>query len=121
MDIVVCGAHMQDMPLNGQITDRGGYFVETTKTLADYQLFALHDAPIQRPALVRSLDGGAAIEVEVWRIPSAELGSFLSGIAAPLGLGHVRSVVGFIAEACAVSRSTDVTHLGGWRAYLDNK
>jgi allophanate hydrolase len=80
---------MQDMPLNSQLTDRGGYFLERTRTSAEYKLYALHETPIQRPALVRSSDAGAAIAVEVWRIPSAELGSFLSGIAAPLGLGHV--------------------------------
>lgn len=126
MSIVVCGAHMQDMPLNCQLTDRGGYFVERTRTLAEYQLYALQEAPIQRPALVRSSDAGAAIEVEVWRMPIAELGSFLSGIAAALGLGHVslsdgRAVCGFIAEACAVTGATDVTHLCGWRTYLGKK
>ncbi|MFT6308192.1 MAG: allophanate hydrolase, partial [Halioglobus sp.] len=126
MDIVVCGAHMQDMPLNSQLTDRGGYFVERTRTAAEYQLYALDETPLQRPALVRSSDAGAAIAVEVWRMPSAELGSFLSGIAAPLGLGHVslsdgRALCGFIAEACAVTGATDVTHLGGWRTYLDSK
>ena len=93
-------------------------------TSAEYRLFALQEKSPQRPALVRVGEGGAAIEVEVWRFPTTEVGSFLKGIAAPLGLGSVTlrcdpSVCGFIAEAVAGGDdSTDVTHFGGWRAYL---
>ena len=56
-------------------------------------------------------------------MPVSELGSFLQGVAAPLGLGRVtlhdgRSVCGFIAEGRASSGGAmDITHLGGWRAY----
>jgi len=124
MELVVCGAHMQGMPLNTQLTARGAYLLEKTTTANHYHLFALQEQPTQRPALVRSLDSGAAIDVEVWRLPSAELGGFIAGIAAPLGLGKVtladgRSVCGFIAEACAVDMASDVTRFGGWRAYLE--
>ena len=111
------------MPLNWQLTERGAELVESTSTSADYRLFALQEKSPQRPALIRVGEGGAAIEVEVWRVPATEVGSFLKGIAAPLGLGSVtlrcgRSVCGFIAEAVAGGdRSKDVTHYGGWRAY----
>ncbi len=123
MEVAVCGAHLQGMPLNWQLTERGAERVESTSTSAEYRLFALQEKSPQRPALVRVGEGGAAIEVEVWRIPTTEVGSFLKGIAAPLGLGSVtlrcgRSVCGFIAEAVAGGESsTDVTHYGGWRAY----
>lgn len=122
IELVVCGAHMQGMPLNSQLTDRGATFIEATQTAAEYTLYALDDGEIKRPALVRSGQGGAAIEVEVWRLPIPELGSFLVGIAAPLGLGKVtltdgRVVCGFIAEACAVQEKNNITHLGGWRRY----
>ncbi|MFK7853580.1 MAG: allophanate hydrolase [Granulosicoccus sp.] len=126
MELVVCGAHLEGMPLNNQLTDRGSYLLEKTTTSTDYQLFALHEEPIERPALVRSIDDGVAIEVEVWNFPSSELGSFLAGIASPLGLGNVsladgRSATGFIAEACAIEMASDVTSFGGWRAYLKSK
>lgn len=122
-DIAVCGAHLQDMPLNFQLTDRGAYLGASTTTSADYRLYALHEGKVKRPALVRVNEAGCEIEVEVWRIPTAELGSFLRGIAAPLGLGHValsdgRQVCGFIAEACAPAVATDITIYGGWRAYV---
>lgn len=123
-DVAVCGAHLQGMPLNWQLQERGAHLVEATVTAAEYKLYALTGETIQRPALIRVAEGGSAIEVEVWRLPTKELGSFLQGVAAPLGLGRVqlrggRDVCGFIAEGCAVAAATDVTEFGGWRAYVD--
>lgn len=123
MEVALCGAHMQGMPLNRQLTERGGELVECTATSAEYRLLALQEKSPQRPALIRVSEGGAAIDVEVWRIPTVQVGSFLQGIAAPLGLGSVtlrcgRCVCGFIAEATVGGdNSTDITHFGGWRAY----
>jgi allophanate hydrolase len=78
--------------------------VETTSSSPDYQLYALAGGPPFRPGMVRVKDGGVAIAVEVWELPSNELGSFLTGIPAPLGLGKVqladgRWESGFICEA----------------------
>lgn len=124
MELVVCGAHMQGMPLNHQLTERGALFVEKTQTAADYRFYALSEGGLRRPALVRVMQGGSAIEVEVWRIPTIQLGSFIAGIAPPLGLGQVkladgRLTCGFIAEACAVEMGSEITQLGGWRRYCD--
>lgn len=124
-DIVVCGAHMKGMPLNWQLSERGARFITATTTTPDYRLYALDESPIKRPALVRSAEGGQAIEVEVWRMPASEYGSFLSGIAAPLGLGQVAlqdhtSRCGFIAEGVAVESATEVTQFGGWRSYMQS-
>ena len=77
-----------------------------------------------RPGMVRDEAGGQAIEVEVWSIPTSELGSFVAGIPAPLGIGKVeladgRWVSGFICESQGISSATEeITHLGGWRAWL---
>ena len=73
--------------------------------------------------MLRVTDGGAAIAVEVWAIPSARVGALLASIAAPLGLGSVeladgRRVHGFLCEAHAVAGAADITRHGGWRAYL---
>ena len=56
---------------------------------------------------------------------SSELGSFLTGIPAPLGLGKVqladgRWESGFICEAHGLEDAVDISHLGGWRAYLQS-
>ena len=65
----------------------------------------------------------AAIAVEVWELPAKQLGSFMAGIPAPLGLGKVELAdgsweTGFICEGCAAEGAEDITALGGWRAFV---
>ena len=74
-----------------------------------------------KPGLARAEDG-AAIAVEVWDMPVANLGRFVAGVPAPLGIGTVtlqdgRHVKGFICEGVALGHAQDITHFGGWRAY----
>ena len=122
MELVLVGAHMSGLPLNAQITGLGGRFLRRTTTAPVYRLFRLPGSPPARPGLVRA-GTGAAIDVEVWALPLAQVGAFLAQIPSPLGLGRVdltggRSAVGFLAEALAVTGAEDITHHGGWRAYL---
>lgn len=121
--VVVCGAHLDGLVLNWQLKQRGARLVQSTQSSPDYQLYALAGGPPFRPGMVRVDHGGVAIEVEVWELPSRELGSFLTGIPAPLGLGKVqladgRWECGFICEAYGLEGAQDISHLGGWRAYL---
>lgn len=118
--IAVCGAHLSGQPLNAELTQRGGYLVRGTRTNNLYRLYALPDG--KRPALIRDESGGAAVEVEVWSLPTSAVGGFLAGVAPPLGLGRVELsdggwVSGFIAEPGAVAVATEITRFGGWRAY----
>nr|WP_298143030.1 allophanate hydrolase [uncultured Pseudomonas sp.] len=124
--LVVCGAHLDGLPLNWQLKQRGGKLIEATQSSADYRLHALAGGPPFRPGMVRVAEGGVAIDVEVWELPSAELGSFLTGIPAPLGLGKVQLAdgsweSGFICEPYGLAGATDISHFGGWRAYLRSK
>ncbi|MGE3772643.1 MAG: allophanate hydrolase [Gammaproteobacteria bacterium] len=126
MSIVVCGAHLRGLPLNHQLTERGGRLVAATKTAPCYRLYALPGGPPRRPGLVRVADGGAAIEVEVWSLPAATLGSFLAGIPAPLAIGTVlladgSQAKGFLCEAVGLDGAEDLTHHGGWRAALASR
>jgi allophanate hydrolase len=123
--LAVCGAHMEDLPLNPQLRDRGAYLVRRTRTAADYRLLALPGGPPERPGLIRVPAGGAPIEVEIWALPVEQLGSLMTGIPAPLGLGRVKlqdgaEVSGFICEglAAAGAGAGANTRVGGWRAYL---
>jgi allophanate hydrolase len=121
--LCVCGAHMSGLPLNGELTARGGRLVATTRTAPVYRLFALPGGPPLRPGLVRTGVGGASIEVEVWRLPAAAVGAFLAGVPSPLAIGSVEladgtRVKGFLCEAVATSAAEDVTGFGGWRAVL---
>ena len=121
--VVVCGAHLAGLPLNWQLTQRGGRLLEATRSAPSYKLYALAGGPPLRPGMVRVAEGGAAIAVEVWELPSRELGSFLTGIPAPLGLGKVeledgRWETGFICEPYGLAGAEDITACGGWRAWL---
>ena len=122
MEVVLVGAHMTGLPLNGQIAGLGGRFLERTETAPAYRLFRLPGPPPARPGMIRDA-GGAAIAVEVWALPLAQVGAFLALIPSPLGLGRVeladgRLAVGFLAEGAAVEGAEEITHLGGWRAFL---
>lgn len=124
LPVVVCGAHLDGLALNHQLRQRGGTLRETTRSAPHYRLFALADG--KRPGMVRDREQGAAIGVEVWDLPHAEVGSFLAGIPAPLGLGKVeledgRWLTGFICEEYGLQGAEDITAFGGWRAWLTHQ
>jgi hypothetical protein len=121
--VAVCGAHMQGLPLNPQLTALGGEFVEATTTTSDYQLFALNGFTPPRPGLLRVAENGATIALEIWRLPIENYGKFVASVPSPLGFGTLTlidgsTVQGFLCEAYATQNATDISHLGGWRAYL---
>lgn len=123
--LAVCGAHLAGLPLNHQLMERGAFLLEKTRSAACYRLYALAGGPPARPGMIRAPEG-AAIELEVWAVPETQLGSFLAGIPAPLGLGKVelqdgRWVNGFICEGYGIEGAVDITELGGWRTYLGNR
>jgi len=123
LPVAVVGAHLSGLPLNGQLLERGARLRQRTTTAPHYRLFALPGTQPPKPGLQRCSDGGAAIEVEVWELPLAEAGSFLALVPSPLCLGSLEladgSVVhGFLCEAHALSKAKDISHFGGWRAYL---
>ena len=125
MMVAVCGAHMQGLPLNHQLQERGGYLVRAASTAPRYRLFALPGGPPHRPGMIRVNQEGAAIELEVWALPREHVGSFIAGIPAPLSMGKIElesgaMVSGFLCEAYAAEGAADITRYGGWRTYLVN-
>ena len=124
--LAVVGAHLSGMPLSPQLTSRGGVLVDTRRTAARYELRLLAGSGTQRPGLFRrtEADGmGAAIEVELWALPKDQVGSFLELVPPPLGLGSIelddgRWVRGFICEPWGREGSIDITHFGGFRAFV---
>ncbi|MDO8903872.1 allophanate hydrolase [Hydrogenophaga sp.] len=121
--VAVCGAHLSGLPLNHQLTSRGARIVGSPLSAPEYRLYALAGGPVQRPGMVRMAEGGASIALEVWEVPAALFGSFVAGIPAPLGIGKVKledgsEATGFICEGLGVEGGTDITHFGGWRAWL---
>jgi allophanate hydrolase len=124
--VAVCGAHLSGLPLNWQLTSRGARLVAKVKSAAEYRFVVLPGGPLLRPGMVRVGEGGGAIEMEIWEMPSREFGSFVAGISAPLGIGTVgledgSKVQGFVCEALAAEGAEDITPLGDWRLYLAAK
>jgi allophanate hydrolase len=120
--LAVCGAHMTGLPLNHQLDSLGARLIRRCHTAPQYRLHALAGGPPHRPGLVRD-PGGAAIAVEVWGLPRSAFGSFIAGVPSPLAIGSViledgSTVKGFVCEPAGLAGSTDITALGGWRAYL---
>jgi allophanate hydrolase len=127
VEVAVVGAHLTGQSLNRQLTDRGARLVKTTRTARDYRLFALANTTPPKPGLVREPGfEGPGIEVEVWSLPAAELGSFVAMIPPPLGIGTVAladgtTAKGFICEPAGLAGAAEITSHGGWRDYLASK
>lgn len=123
--LAVVGAHLEGMPLHWQLTSRGATFVGSFTTAPNYRLYAMADSVPPKPALVHS-EEGAAIALEVYELDMASFGSFTAEVPPPLAIGTVTladgsSVKGFVAEPRALTGAEDITHLGGWRAYIASR
>lgn len=121
--LVVAGAHLKGQPLEWQLTDLGAVWRETTQTAPTYRLFALDGGPPKKPGVIFDPEG-SSLQVDVWDLTPAALGTFLTMVPAPLALGTVtledgRELTGFVCEPRALDGATEVTSFGGWRGYVD--
>lgn len=125
--IAVCGAHLSGLPLNTQLLERDAVLEQTTRTSADYQLFALPNTTPPKPGMVKTPGHhGPGIEIEIWKMPTTHFGSFVAAIPAPLGIGRItcadgEEVMSFLCEAHAVKGALEITGFGGWKNWLANK
>ncbi|MEP6968779.1 MAG: amidase family protein, partial [Pseudomonadota bacterium] len=122
--LAVVGAHLAGMPLHWQLTSRGARFVRACRTEPVYRLYAVAHSSPPKPALVHSAQGGAAIEVEIYELEEAAFGSFTADVPAPLAIGTItledgESVKGFVGEPRAIVGAQEITHLGGWRCFVE--
>ena len=124
IELAVVGAHLSGLPLNGELTGLGARLLRAVATTPDYRLFALPGAGPRRPGLLRVEEGtGTAIATEVWALAPEAFGRFVAAIPAPLGIGTLRlsdgtTPKGFLCEPEGTREAEDVSHHGGWRAYL---
>ncbi len=126
LPVAVVGAHLSGMPLNGQLIERGARLLMKTTTAPHYRFYALPGTVPPKPGMVRVAAGGCGIEVEVWDLPLAHVGSFLALIPSPLALGSVELsngqwVHGFLCESHAVTNAEDISRFGGWRSYMQSR
>jgi allophanate hydrolase len=122
IEVALFGAHMRGLPLNRDVVALGGRFIRTVQTVASYRCFLLPGS-ISRPGVLRVEKGGTSIEAEIWAMPPEGFGRFVASIPPPLGFGTVglsdgRNVIGFLVESAATAGAQDISHFGGWRAFL---
>ncbi len=124
LEIAVVGAHLSGMPLNHQLTSRDGVLLRTTRTAADYRLFALPNTTPPKPGLMFEPGfAGPGLEVEIWGLSAQHFGTFVESIPTPMGIGKLRladggEVSGFICEPYAFNGAQDITAFCGWRAFV---
>jgi allophanate hydrolase len=115
------------MPLNHELTGPGGRLLKTCRTAPDYQLFALSGTVPPKPGMIQQPGfAGNGLEVEIWALPAAAFGQFVARIPAPLGIGKITlddgsAVSGFLCQAHATAGAQDITHHGGWRAFIASR
>lgn len=127
--VAVCGQHMRGFALHSQLEDLGAEYLGAARTAPTYRLFAL-PGTLVKPGLLRSAQGGASIEVELYRMSAAAFGALVASAPAPLGFGNVEladgsEVNGFLVEASAVVDAggepvptvQEITDLGSFAAF----
>ncbi len=124
IEIAVVGAHLSGLPLNHELTSRGGALRRAVRTAPDYRFYALAGGPPKRPGLLRVAAGaGHAIAAEVWALPAEGFARFVAAIPAPLCIGTVRledgtTPKGFLVEPEGLHGAEEISRFGGWRAFL---
>ncbi|HEX4796023.1 MAG TPA: allophanate hydrolase [Humisphaera sp.] len=125
--LAVVGAHLSGQPLNHQLTNLRARLIRTCRTAPNYLLYAIPGTTPPKPGLIRADAGeGGAVEVEVWEMTSRAFGDFVAAIPPPLGIGTLtledgQQVKGFLCEPFAVRNAANITHFGGWRAFLKSR
>ena len=123
--IAVVGAHMTGLPLNYQLTDKGGRFLMSAKTAAEYRLYNLDAQEPLRPGLIKD-ENGDSIALEVWALPKNKIGDLINQIPSPLCIGSItlsdqQQVRGFLCEPHALDHNQEISKFGGWREFCQSK
>jgi len=137
LPILVFGLHMQNEPLNHELTSLGAKFIRAAKTAQAYEMKLMIKGDKKFPAILRkanveiklsqlelaSSKPAASLLGEIWEIPLDKVGTFMQGIKPPLGIGTIELedqslIQGFLAEPTACANALDISQFGGWRAFL---
>ena len=120
--VAVFGAHLRDQPLNPRLVALGGRFLGDCRTAPRYRCHLI-PGRIDRPGLVATEVGGAAIAGELWALPPAGFGRLVAEVTAPLAIGPLhlddgRMVPGYLCAGVLPAAARDISAHGGWRAFL---
>ncbi len=119
MRFAVNGTLMRGFDLNPRMIEAGASFLREAKTAPVYRLWSIGD---EYPGMLRVVEGGCAIALELWDISAEGLVSILQNEPAGLTVGKVElddgsTVPGVLAEPYIVEGCLEISEFGGWRAY----
>ncbi|CTQ47427.1 Allophanate hydrolase [Roseibium aggregatum] len=123
-EIAVVGAQLSNMPLNHELTERGGVFRQSAKTASEYRLYTLDGTTPAKPGMQRDPEfAGPGIELEIWSLPLEGFADFVERIPQPLGIGKIEMadgsrVSGFLCESAGLAGASEITEYGGWRGFM---
>ncbi len=121
VNLAVNGTLMLGLELNNNLLAVGATFVREATTEPVYRLWSIDD---RYPAMLRVREGGSAIAVEVWKVPSGGLATILLQEPPGLCIGKVHLsdrevVLGVLGEPILCENRHEITQWGGWRAYIE--
>ncbi len=117
--LAVNGTLMRGLELNPNMLAVGASFVREDRTEPAYRLYSIND---RHPGMVRVVEGGVAVAVEIWAVPPDGLASILLKEPPGLSIGKVQlasggEVLGVLAEPILCAGQREISEFGGWRAY----
>lgn len=118
--LAVNGTLMRGLELNANMISAGATFVRDATTVPAYRLWSIND---RHPAMVRVASGGVSVTVEVWAVPPEGLAKIMLQEPPGLCIGKVRlsdgeELLGVLGEPLLCDGQREITHHGGWRAYI---
>ena len=121
--MAVNGSLMRGLELNSNLLTVNAEFIKETTTIDQYRLWSIND---KYPAMIRDLDQGNSISLELWRLSSDALIKVLEQEPPGLCVGKIELsdnswVFGVLGEPYICSGQPEITEWGGWRRYLNNK
>jgi hypothetical protein len=123
VSLAVNGTLMRGLELNFNLLEAGATFVKEARTTAVYRLWSIND---RHPAMMHVTSGGVSVEVEVWSVPASGLAAILLKEPPGLCIGKVQlsdgeQMLGVLGEPALCENQQEISHFGGWRAYLADK
>lgn len=120
MLVAVNGTLMRGFELNQSLVELGGQYVANARTAPLYRLWNVGNL---YPAMLRDIQRGAEISIELWEIPDNHLGDLIEKEPPGLTVGRIilengRTVLGILAEPYITANCEEITQYGGWREYL---
>ena len=119
IELFVNGTLMRGLALHQNLD--GAEFLEACATAPRYRVYSIGDV---HPGMFEVDSGGVAVDGELYRVPDAVLARVEAGepvglYRGPVALGDGRVVQGILyPRELAEGRHADISHFGGWRAYI---